>query len=209
MNTTYIPSDKIKQISNLCEDVFTPEIKSKIKRLSEKYKLSFGANKELNLKLFWNYCIDELSKDNLHTINTGQTLKQAIAINLKNGNATFMIVDYVNSHIEKNYKEDHKFLSEFDSTILLNSIIGTIKEYGLNVDFTANELFEVNNYTKFFNGKYGIDICDKKALQATEYIIKFIEGLTANVKNKENLMYAINTYIANSNKSMMHSILHN
>lgn len=208
MNSTYISIDKIKDLSKICEETFTNEIKTNLKKLSNKYNLSFGVNRSINLKMFWQYCVNELSKDNLHKINTGQTLKEAIAINLKTGNATLMISDYVNAYIERNYKEDYKFLMLIDSEQFMFTITQLIKIYGFNIDFTANDLFNVTDYVKYFTAKYGINNCDKKTLQATQNIVNFIEALTKDVKNKKSLMYAITVYMENYNHSELHTILH-
>jgi hypothetical protein len=207
MNTTYLSNEKIKQIAEMCENCFTPRIKSRFNELSTKFKVKFTASKQMNLNLLWMYCIDELSKDANFRINTGQTFKEAIEINRKTGNATLMIRDYVNVYLDKNHKDEHIFLTEFDAEYLIFSINLVLQSQGLNVEFTANELLEVSNYEKYFKQLYGIENVNKTSLQASEKIGKFINELTTGIKHPELLMQAITAYLINKDISELNNSL--
>ncbi len=52
MNTTYLNTEKIKQIAEKCDTVLSTANKSKLKALSEKYNVVFAGNKQNNLNLF-------------------------------------------------------------------------------------------------------------------------------------------------------------
>jgi hypothetical protein len=207
MNTTYLSTEKIKQLSEICENTIPSSTKNRIKNLNSKFNIRLTDSKKINLNLFWNYCLDEMSKDPKRTILTGETFKQAVENNRKNGNNGIYIRDYVLSFIEKNYQSDYEFLSKFDLEGLTFGINFILRDAGLELDFQIVELLTIDNYEKFFSAKFGIKNCENKPLQATQTIVKLIDNLTKDIKHPEHLFQAISQYLHSKDSSEFHNTL--
>ena len=208
-NSTYLSTNQINQIAGLIETVFTPNNKSTIKQLEAKFGIKFDGNRQNNLNKFWEYCTDELGKDNTKKIQTGQTLKEAVESNKKNGNFTYTIRDYVEAHIQKHYKKEYVFLSHFN-TEEINQIISYWSSMsGIRIDLNFEELMNTNNYQKLLSSKYGVENVNKVYMNATNKIIDFIDNLTKDVINKNAVIYAITNYLSSGDKTELHNQLFN
>ena len=128
-----------------------------------------------------------MALDTTSYTRTGITFKEASQQSNKFGNAS-MMREYIQAHIQNNYKEEYTFLLTFNFTNTVDNIAGILKPQGLTLDFTFDELLQIDNYNKFFKLKYGIENCNKETLKATNTLINWIETITNGVNNKPALI---------------------
>ena len=214
-NIKYISEGHLKGIAKICEHNLNPELKKTLKRLQEKYKITFTTDKRTNANLMWKAYSDELMTANWRSMVTNKTYAEAYR---QTNSINIECSDMLKVYIEHNYKEDYSFIFEFDpERYIINEInhimrlAGGSNANGQTFYYYAENLTELLNctdYYKFFSEKFGIQNVDKKAMKATKQALKNFDELLADIPNKAIFFQSLATYYQNNDLSELHNTLH-
>jgi len=214
-NIKYIGQNHINGLAGICKHNLTKDVKATLKRLQDKYKITFTFNKQTNVNLLWKSYSDELLTQNWKSVVTNQTYKELY--NQTNG-INILAADMLKIYIEHNHKADYQFIWEFDvERLILNELNHILRLAGGNgangptfhyYSENLSELLNCNDYYALFNSMYGIDNVNQKAMKATTKAVKAFDDLLADIPNKAIFFNALAQYYQSNDLSQLHNTIH-
>jgi len=207
MNTYYLEKSQIQEIVGQCEYLLSKVNKIELKRIQSKYNLVLTCDKKTNTNLMWQHFSDELMQNtSFKNISSNKTYKE---LYMQTNSHNILMTDLLKSYINQYYKEDYEFISEFNIYALLRDINSILWSAYMRLTCgTLNELLEVDNYFKYFDSKYGISACDKKAVKSTEKLTAYFDNLLQDIPNKAIFFQAMTEYLQTGDQAVLHNKLH-
>jgi hypothetical protein len=209
-NTKYIGENQLRQITDICEHLFTKDAKNTLKRLQDKYKIEFTTNKQTNVNLLWRAYSDELLLIDWRSVVTHQTYKELY--NQTNG-INILAGDMLKIYIEHNHQEDYNFIWKFNPELMIEEINMSLRFAAHAGGFfywsdSLSELLNCNDYYAFFSQKFGIANVNAKAIKATKNALKAFDSLLEGIPNKAIFFQALSNYYQNNDLAELHNTIH-
>lgn len=214
MNKYYLSDDKLKGLKKTLKEKLPNKTRAtliQIKLKTGKELYGNWCNTGDNIKMFWQFCNDEL-------LNSNDPLASEFKIKLKAFNANEAGV-ILNQYIDQKYKNEWQTCNKFNATELRNfffGITGFFKENLINTDennYTniIKELVECQDIDVYIDEKFSKKNIDKDLLQKTDELIKAIKIFYKDVEFNSNEYYKIrnatDTWLKNKDESELHNIL--
>jgi hypothetical protein len=204
MNTYYLSEAQISNIAGICNVTYSKANKAKLTELQVKYNLTFNQDRQTNANMFWLWLVEKLKKD---TTLIDHISHNSFAVCLKEGGG-LAIKEMMYREIELNYKEDYKFIWNFEPEKVLESIREITRHSQIIISETPKDLLNVDNYQKYFGDNYGIQAADQKAVKATKRVQKFFDELLEGIPNKAGVFEALSAYLQTNDLTALHNKLH-
>jgi hypothetical protein len=201
----YLSDNQIKRIASICNNVYSKTNKTKLLEIGNKYNLVFDQTRQNNMNLLWFKVVETLKQDPkaidpISRNHFAKWFKEAGAIGVQD-----MIFTYMK---DNSIWEDYQFLCNFKPDNLLYDINEITRFAGLHYHYEVNELYNVDNYEKYFTKMYGIESANQKAVKATKRVSKFFDELLADIPNKAGVFTALTEYLQTNDLSELHNSIH-
>lgn len=201
----YLSTEQINQIAGICNQTYSKANKAKLREIGTKYNLTFDQDRQTNANMLFAKHREKLNNDN--SILWHLT-KQNYAEVTRLGN-NYVGQKMFNEYLEKyDLLDEYQFIYNFNPDAVIEQINALIRVSGLYLNASTAELFQVDNYEKYFSKMFGVDSIDQKAVKATKRVSKFFDELLADIPNKSGVFVAITQYLQTNDFTELHNTLH-